>query len=212
MAEADGSDDAESTAARSPREVVAELHAALIASMKAGVEAGFEQRREQLEPVVRSSFDFPTISRLVLGVHWPELSETQQQRFIETMRELTVTTYAHRFRRYSGQSFTIEAVESRPPRVAIVRARFTGGNKARQFDYQLVRTADRWRIVNVAVDGVSDLSVKRAQYVDVMERRGFEELMERLGKTIEERKLGEAEEPEAGGTDEASGSAGDGDE
>ena len=44
---------------------------------------------------------------------------------------------------------------------------------------------DRWRLVNITVDGVSDLSLKRSQYSEVIEQHGFHELLERLDTKTE---------------------------
>jgi len=49
-----------------------------------------------------------------------------------------------------------------------------------QLDYVLQEEAGRWRIVNVVANGVSDLSLKRADYGSIMKKQGFDLLVEKL--------------------------------
>lgn len=54
------------------------------------------------------------------------------------------------------------------------------GDEAVQLDYVLQEEAGRWRIVNVVANGVSDLSLKRADYGSIMKKQGFDLLVEKL--------------------------------
>jgi len=160
---------------------VARLHETLIDVMKAGESASFEARYERLEPVVLESFHLPLIARLVLAGHWQRLSESEQETFVQLMGRLTTATYAARFDGYDGHRFETYADQAQRRGLHVVRARFgKPKGETRQFDYQLRETRDGWRIINVAVDGVSDLSLKRAQYQEVVDKHGFKELLKRL--------------------------------
>lgn len=183
---ADEAAEAAVTQDAAPRDVVSALHEALIASMKAGREAGFEQRFGQLGPVIRAAFDMDLVARLVLGSHWSSLQPDQRRQFTQTLTRFTIANYASRFDQYTGQSFAIRSVKSQRPNLQVVRATLTvHPDKQHRFDYQLRQSDDRWRIVNVAVDGVSDLAIKRAQYVDVIEREGFAALISLLNDRID---------------------------
>ncbi len=54
------------------------------------------------------------------------------------------------------------------------------GDEAVQLDYVLQEEAGRWRIVNVVANGVSDLSLKRADYGSIMKKQGFDVLVGKL--------------------------------
>jgi len=178
-----------------PREMVTSLHDALIASMKAGEKVGFQKRYNQLAPTINAAFDMDLVARLVLGAHWSSLEPDQQKQFTQTLRRFTIANYASRFDKYSGQSFTIQSVKEQRPNLQVVRATLTvNPEKKHQFDYQLRESDNRWRIVNVAVDGVSDLAMKRAQYVDVIERDGFAALIDQLNDRIDKMSQDEADD------------------
>ena len=49
-----------------------------------------------------------------------------------------------------------------------------------RLDYLLQEETGRWRIVNVVSNGVSDLSLKRADYGSIMKKQGFDTLVSKL--------------------------------
>ena len=53
-------------------------------------------------------------------------------------------------------------------------------------DYLLHETPDGLRVVNVIAEGVSDLSLKRAQFAAVIRDHGIEELLRRLEEQVAE--------------------------
>lgn len=161
------------------------LHDALIASMKAGEQAGFDGRFAIIDPVVRSSLDMTTISRLVLGRLWTTLSDEDRARFIDTFTRFVGADYAREFDHFNTQRFeTIQEME-RKPTVHIVRSVLhTKSGKTHRFDYQVRQTQGRWWIVSIAVDGVNDLATKRKQYTRVIEKDGFSTLIEMLESKI----------------------------
>lgn len=169
-----------------PAAVVQRLHEALLKASRLDAEVGFEARREQLKPIITETFDIALIARLSLGSHWSDLTAEQQQRFTDLLRRYTVASYASRFKRDQGQRFEPRDVQEPRQDLRVVRTRFIDGlGKARRFDYQLRKDDSGWRIVNVAVDGVSDLAIKRAEYSDLYEKKGFDALATRLAEQLE---------------------------
>jgi len=174
--------------------VVDTLHAALIRSMKIGEDGGYAARYKVVEPVVSEQFDLHLISRLVLGGHWSKLNAAQRQKFEKTMGRFMTANYASKFNSFSGQSFELKGEKKQGEKVAIVQATFKSGKgKTRQFDYQLRKSDTGWMLVNVAVDGVSDLSLKRAEFTDVLKAHGFDELVAKLETRIKNMAEGKEE-------------------
>jgi phospholipid transport system substrate-binding protein len=55
------------------------LYDALLSTMKNGRTLGQSGRFTQLEPVIRRTFDIPSMARLAVGSAWATLSEAQRQ-------------------------------------------------------------------------------------------------------------------------------------
>lgn len=170
---------------RRPAEVVEQFQQTLAEVMKEADALGYEGRYERLAPAVRQSHALSEIARVAVGRYWDRLSEAQRSSLVETFGELSIATYAHRFDGYSGERFETVSVEHLGPDQALVRSRLieADGNTI-GFDYLLRREDDNWRIVNIIVNGVSDLALKRAEYTSIIRRQGFDTLIAKLKEKI----------------------------
>lgn len=167
-------------------DVVAQVQATLLAVMKDADRLGFEGRYRQLAPVVEETHDLPFVARLTLGPHWKGLDAEQQATMIATFSRLSIATYAGRFDGFSGERFTVVAEKPLPRgNIVLVESRFIKSNgDALQFNYLLHPVNGHWRIVNIIVDGVSDLALKRTEYSGLMEKEGFSALLAKLEEQI----------------------------
>lgn len=169
----------------SAREPVQSLHRALIRAMQHVGEARYKERYRQLNPVVTEAFNFEAVSRIALAQYWRTLPRSQKLAFIETLRDLSVATYASQFDGYAGESFRYEDTRRLGSENAIVTYLLLApGEKPIKFQYVIISVDGRWQIVNVIVDGISDLALRRAQYRSVIEREGFDALMTILDRKI----------------------------
>lgn len=155
--------------------------------MKNADSLGFEGRKDKLVPVITESFDLAFICKVIFGRRWDELSQDEQAQMIDTFTRLTITTYAARFDGFSGESFRI--VEEKPMnrgRELVSTELVRPTDEPVHLDYVLHEVRGRWRIVNVVAEGVSDLSLKRADYGSVIKRDGFDTLMQKLEAQIDD--------------------------
>ena len=173
-------------AADSATQVIENLHAELLAVMKQAKELGYEGRYQRLGPIVTSSYDLPFIAKFVMGRQWKTLSEEQKSEFVKTFTKLSIATYAANFNGYSGERFkTISNEELRKGRLLVksVLIRSSGGEVT--LDYVLHQKENRWRIINAIAEGVSDLSLKRADYSAYLKKKGFDGLITKLNEKIQ---------------------------
>ena len=111
-------------AADSATQVIENLHAELLFVMKQAKKLGYEGRYQRLAPTVTASYDFPYISKVVVGRYWRSFTAEQKAQFIRAFSKLSIATYANRFDGYSGERFkTISGEElKRGHRLEIGRA------------------------------------------------------------------------------------------
>jgi phospholipid transport system substrate-binding protein len=163
------------------------LHAALLDIMQNASSLGYGGRHDRIAPVVEASFNLPFITRFTLGRYWADLSSEQQDTMVDALERLTIANYASRFNGYSGERF--ETISNKPARRGreLVRTVLEVNNDSADdvtLDYLLQETAGRWRIVSVVANGVSDLSLKRADYGAVIKSQGFDSLVARINDQI----------------------------
>ena len=166
--------------------VVEKLHEALLSAMHGGAQLGFKGRQELLAPIIDGSFDFDSICRIVTGRYWKAASDEQKARFTSVFKNLSVATYASNFSSYSGEKFQTEGSEADHEALIIRTTLRPGDGEPVPLNYLLRQANGQWRIMNVVAQGVSDLSLKRADYTAVIKTEGFDSLINRLEKKIAE--------------------------
>jgi phospholipid transport system substrate-binding protein len=167
-----------------PTATVEKLHATLLESMKEGGQLGYQGRIDRIGPVLEETFNFQTIGRVVTGRHWKALGADQRSTFVDTFRKLSTATYADNFSSYGGEVFETLGEEVKKE-TSLVRTQIlkTDG-KTVSLNYVLQKAGDRWRIVNVIAEGVSDLALKRTEYGAVIAKEGIDALIARLDAKI----------------------------
>ncbi len=174
-----------SNTSNTPVQIVEDFNNTLLSVMKRAKLLGYEGRYNQFAPVVKKSFDFPLIARVVVGRYWSTFSDEEKAKFIETFTRLSIATYANRFDDYSGEKFkTISTNKSCSGRVLVKTLLIKSDGKKVELDYILLKKGTEWRIVNVIADGVSDLSLKRADYTAFLKKNNVKALFDKLNKKI----------------------------
>lgn len=175
-------------------DTVTHLQTALIESMKKGDRLSYQDRVKQLSSIIDHAHDFPLISKVVMGQYWSTLSSEEQTAFIHIFKDLSVSMYANRFNSFGGEAFTVISEKDMPRgKRKLVDTRFakSDGEEVR-FLYMLQQTADQWKILNITVNGVSDLALKRAEYGGILKKdNGFQELLRTLQSQIDKNANGQ---------------------
>lgn len=167
------------------RKTVDRLNATLIEVMKDAKKLGYQGRFRKLDPVVRDSFEFEAVSVLALGSHWKNLDKQQKTAFIDKMTELSVATYAAQFNSYGGESFKYDSEQDlKNGRVLLRYFLNVPHEKPIKFEYQVHEFNGRWQIINIIVDGISDVALRKAQYTSLIDREGFDSLLKKLTQKI----------------------------
>ncbi len=167
--------------------VVTELQESIVTIMKEGRDLGYTGRYQIISPAIENTHDLDTIARLVVGRHWKGLDAGQKSTFVETFRNLSISMYAGRFKNYGGEQFNIlsETPLKRKNRKLVTSHLVKSDGTTITFNYLLHQSHDRWKIIGVSVNGVSDLALKRAEYGGILQKDGFPTLIERLNTQIQ---------------------------
>ena len=84
-------------ASASGSDTVQGLYDVLLSTMKNGRTLGQSGRFTQLEPVIRRTFDIPSMARLSVGSSWGPLTEAQRQQVTESFGRFISAIYVDRF-------------------------------------------------------------------------------------------------------------------
>ncbi len=176
---------AQDEAGVSAKQVVDKFQTDLISIMKDGKKLGYSGRYEKLTEPVTNSHDLTKIARIVVGKEGEKLSEEQQQKLVDVFSRLSIASYAHNFKDYSGESFVFDSEEETTRGGVVVHSHLViPDDKPVKFDYMLKEKGNSWRIINIIANGVSDLALKRSEYTSILEREGFDALINKINEKI----------------------------
>ena len=168
------------------RQIIDKFQTELIHVMKDGKKLGYAGRYEKLEPAVVNSHDLPKIARIVVGKEGEKLTEEQQKKLADMFTRISVASYAHNFKDFSGEEFIIDSEEETKNGGVVIHSHLTiPDDKPVKFDYMLKEKGASWRIINIIANGVSDLALKRSEYTAILQRDGFDVLISQINEKID---------------------------
>ena len=95
------------------------LYDALLSTMQNGRMLGQSGRFKQVDPVIRRSFDIPSMARLSIGPSWTSLSDVQHQAVTDSFGRYISAIYADRFDSYAGQKLEVTGEQPAPSGVMV---------------------------------------------------------------------------------------------
>jgi phospholipid transport system substrate-binding protein len=138
------------------------------------------ERQKSVRAVAEEVLDFRESARRSLGSHWEARTPAERTRFVRLFTDLIDQAYLSRLsldgERIILDSETVDGAE------ATVKARaLTRRGDATPVVFSLVRGADaRWRVVDVAFEGMSLIGNYRAQFNKIIRASSYDALVARL--------------------------------
>jgi phospholipid transport system substrate-binding protein len=174
--------------AGSPRDVIERLHAGILEIMQEADALDYEGRYRRFEPVLRSSYDFPFMTRVALGPAWGDLDAPQRARFVDLFSEMSIANYAARFDGYGGERFEILGEEPAPRDTVLVETRLVRPrDEPVELNYVLKGSGDGWRVIDVLLESkFSELARQRSEFAAVLRAGGPPDLVATLERKIAE--------------------------
>jgi len=168
-------------AAVGPQEVVDQTSTRVVDILRNG-SLSSDQKRKQIEDIVYEQVDFDTLSRLVLGQNWKQLSAEQQQEFMKEFRQHLSVTYGRNIDSYKNEKVQIVGgrEEARGDYTVLSKILRGGGSQDIVVDYRLRQRDGQWRIIDIIVEGVSLVSNFRSQFQDIIAQGGPQRLIDLL--------------------------------
>lgn len=171
----------------SPDQVISSVAEKLLARIKQDREALDKDPQRlyaMVDEVVLPYFDFPLMSRLVLGPAWDKADNAQQQRFIDGFKTLLIKTYGNALLQYSNEqvSFSDAVPGSKPTRASVASTIQSPGSDPVTMHYRMRQKDGEWLVYDVVVDNISLVTNYRGTYASEIKRAGLESLIDKLEK------------------------------
>ena len=159
------------------------LYDALLNTMKNGRILGHSGRFTQLDPVIRKTFDIPSMARLSVGSSWASLTEAQRQQVTVSFGRYISAIYADRFDSYAGQQLQVTGEHPAAAGV-MVRSQIVKANgELVKVDYMMRRDGNNWLISDIYLDGaISELATRHSEFAAILKSQGIDGLIAALNR------------------------------
>jgi phospholipid transport system substrate-binding protein len=153
----------------------------LIQLMKAGHTSGAQSRYKMIAPAVESTFDIPTMARLVTGASWASASAADRAALIAAFRRFTIASYVKNFNGYGGQKIAVNPDVLTRGLDKVVRTEMSGAGPDVVLAYRMRQTSGSWRAIDVLFNGsISQLTLQRSDFAATVAQGGAKALADEL--------------------------------
>ena len=175
-----------------PRKLIDETAVKIVAIL-ARKSDSTEKRVADIEAIAYELFDFSTMSKLVLARNWRKATPEQKTTFVKEFKRHLSHTYGTRLDRYDQERVDVYAAQVEQRNDVSVKTRVVGGQfDGAEISYRLRKQGERWRIIDVVIEGVSLVSNYRSQFQEVLNTGTVDDLIAKLRdknfKVVEEPK------------------------
>ena len=138
-----------------------------------------EERRHEIEEVIKHRVDYEEMARRALGVPWPTLSHRERHEFVDLFVQLLRDTFVGRSTEHSDEQVVFLG-ELREDPFAEVKAQMKGRKIDTPVDFRLVHRAHEWRVYDVVIDGASIVSNYRSQFTSIIRDVSYVGLVKKM--------------------------------
>lgn len=138
-----------------------------------------EERRYEIEEIIRQRVDYEEMAKRALGTQWSSLSHHEQREFVGLFVQLLRDTFAGRITEHSDEE-VLYLSEQREDSFAEVKTRLKGRKIDTPIDFRLIHRFGDWRVYDVVIDGASLVSNYRSQFTSIIRDVSYGGLVKKM--------------------------------
>ncbi len=140
---------------------------------------------QRMVEIARERFDFPEMTKRVLGPQWRKMDEKEQSNFEKLFTQLLQYAYVGKIEEYAGQQ--VEYVQQRiKDDRAEVQTLLVDKDKSIPVSYIMLLKGEEWMTYDVVVEGVSLIRNYLEQFRDILRNDGYAGLVKQVEDKISE--------------------------
>ncbi|HSR11950.1 MAG TPA: ABC transporter substrate-binding protein, partial [Thermodesulfobacteriota bacterium] len=133
-----------------------------------------------IRKIIAENFDFPSMSREVLGDQWGKLGEAERKEFQTIFQDLFQSSYTRLVLDFLKQEKVVYGKEEVRDDKAQVKTTIARLNEEIPVDYALARAGGKWMVEDVVIDGVSIVRNYQRSFGQVIQRESFKSLLQKM--------------------------------
>ncbi len=144
-------------------------------------DTSFEAREARFRSLLSEGFDLAFIGRFVLGRHWRQATPEQRTDYMALFSEYVLQTYSSRLGGYAGETMAILSERPAGTKDMLVSTRIERPSGPPILaDWRVRTSGERYRVIDIMVEGVSMVVTQRSEFAAVVQRHGLQGLIEVL--------------------------------
>ena len=138
-----------------------------------------EERRHEIEEVIRQRVDYEEMAKRTLGTRWSTLSERERREFVGLFVQLLRDTFAGRITEHHDEQ-VVYLGEHREGAYAEVKTQLKGRKIDTPIEFRMINRAADWRVYDVVIDGASIVSNYRSQFTSIIREVSYVGLIKKM--------------------------------
>jgi len=138
-----------------------------------------EERRQQIEQVIRQRVNYERMAQHSLGAPWMRLNDTERQEFVSLFVQLLRDRFANKVDQYYDEQI-FYLFERRDGNFAEVRTNLVGPKVNTALDFRLEHQSGDWLVYDVMIDYASIVKNYRTQFTQIIRDSSYAGLVEKL--------------------------------
>jgi phospholipid transport system substrate-binding protein len=138
------------------------------------------EKKGALRSLIRVGFNLDVISQFVLGRYWGRAKAVQRAEFEDLFTEYLVNLFAVHFNRIGA--VTVVANNRVAGGDFLVQTNIVRGTDTANVVWRVRARDNEYRIIDILIDGISLALTHRSEFVSVIQRGGFEKMLQTLRK------------------------------
>lgn len=138
-----------------------------------------EERRREIEEIIRQRVDYEEMAKRALGSPWPALSNEERREFVGLFVQLLRDTFAGRITDRDDEQ-VLYLSEQREDEYAEVRTVLRGKKIETPVDFRLIHRDSEWRVYDVVIDGASIVNNYRSQFTRIIREVTYVGLVKKM--------------------------------
>jgi phospholipid transport system substrate-binding protein len=135
-----------------------------------------------IDAVIKPHFDLRLAARNILPDQWPNMSATEQQRFVDDFYGFLVAIYGDLLLYWRPDTLVVHPFEGDPtrsPAHVSTTLKLVDGTEV-SVEFVMVRQDADWRVIDILGHGVSEVKLFRSQFRDISSEGGIGAVFEWL--------------------------------
>lgn len=174
--------------ATEPAGVIQAMYDTLLDTMKNGEALGFDGRYKKLEPALHQALDIATMCKIAIGPTWTATPTDKKNALLVSFDRYLVSTYAARFKKFSGQSFQVGATKSASNDRMLVETKLVKSDgEPVELNYLMRKNDAGWQVIDIFLAGaISQMTQMRSEFSEPLRKGGVDALIQQLDQKSKE--------------------------